>query len=116
MQTTEHYFLNRRKINLGALIAHKRPCNDILNLKEAIYKIDCKECAVVYLGKTEQKVVTRTKEHFASCQKSFLSQTVHQSIKNVTGLPYHFLHSGHYFEFNKVQLVQQKRNWVKSKI
>ena len=24
-------FLNRRKTNLGALIAHKRPCNDILD-------------------------------------------------------------------------------------
>ena len=48
------HFLNRRKTNLGALIiiAHKRPCNDIFDMKEAIYKIPCKECEVVYLGET----------------------------------------------------------------
>ena len=50
MQTTEHEFLNRRKANLGALIPHKRPCNDILDMKEVINKIPCKECEVVYLG------------------------------------------------------------------
>ena len=91
-------FLNRRKTNLGALIAHKRPCNDILDMKEVIYKISCKECEVVYLGETKRKLGTRTKEHFASCQKAFLSQAVHQSVKNDTGLPYHFLHSGHSFD------------------
>ena len=66
-------FLNRRKTNLGARIAHKRPCNNILEMKEAIYKIPCKECEVVYLGETKRKLGTRTKEHFASCQKAFLS-------------------------------------------
>ena len=49
-------FLNHRKTNLGALIAHKRPCNDILDMKEVIYKIPCKECEVVYLGKTKQNL------------------------------------------------------------
>ena len=109
-------FLNRRKTNLGALIAHKRPCNDILDMKEVIYKIPCKECEVVYLGETKQKLGTRTKEHFASCQKAFLSQAVYQSVKNDTGLPFHFLYSGHSFDFDKVQLVQRERNWVKRKI
>ena len=94
------------KTNLGALIAHQRPCNDILDMKEAIYKIPCKECEVVYLGETKRKLGTRTKEHFASCQKAFLSQAVHQRIKNDTGLLDHFLHSGHSFDFDKVQLVQ----------
>ena len=28
-------FLNRKKTNLGALIAHKRPCNDILGVKQS---------------------------------------------------------------------------------
>jgi len=85
-------------------------------MKEAIYKIPCKECEVVYLGETKRKLGTRTKEHFASCQKAFLSQAVHQSVKNDTGLPFHFLHSGHSFDFDKVQLVQRERNWVKRKI
>ena len=109
-------FLNRRKTNLGALIAHKRPCNDIFDMKEAIYKIPCKECEVNYLGETKWKLGTRTKEHCVSCQKAFLSQAVHQSVNNDTGLPYHFHHSGHSFDFDKVQLVQQERIWVKRKI
>ena len=41
-----------RKTNLGTLIVHKRPCNGMLDMKEAIYKIPCKECEVVYLGVT----------------------------------------------------------------
>ena len=82
---------------------------DFLDMKEAIYKIPCKECEVVYLGETKRQLGTRTKEHFASCQKAFLSQAVHRSVKNDTGLPYHFLHSGHSFDFDKVQLVQQEK-------
>ena len=109
-------FLNHRKTNLGVLIAHKRPCNDILDMKDAIYKIFCKECEVVYLGETKQKLGIRKKEHFASCQKAFLSQEVHQSMKNDTGLPYHFLHLGHSFDFDKVELIHRERNWVKRKI
>ena len=62
------------------------------------------------------KAKTGNEKHFASCQKAFLSQAVHQSVKNDTGLPYHFLHSGHSFDFDKVQLVQRERNWVKRKI
>ena len=108
--------MNCRKTNLGSLIAHKSPCNDILDMKEVIYKIPCKECEVVDLGETKRKLGTRTKEHFASCQKAFLSQAVHQSVKNNTGLPYPFLHSGHSFDFDNVQLVQRERNWVKRKI
>ena len=65
---------------------------------------------------TKQKLGIRTKEHFASCQKAFLSQGVHQSMKNDTGLPYHFLHSGHSFDFDKVELIHRERNWVKRKI
>ena len=84
-------------------------------MKEAIYKIPCKECEVVYLGETKQKLGTRTKEHFASCQKAFLSQAVHHSIKNDTGLPYHFLHSGHSFDlkmfswFNEREIGSSER-------
>ena len=70
----------------------------------------------VYLGETKQKLGTRTKEHFASCQKAFLSQAVNQIVKNDTGLPYHFIHSGHSFDFDKVQLIQRERTWVKRKI
>ena len=30
--------------------------------------------------------------------------------------PDHYLHSGHFFYFGKVQFIQQERNWVKWKI
>jgi hypothetical protein len=34
-------FLNKRKINLGNLIAPKRPPTDLLHSKDCVYKIPC---------------------------------------------------------------------------
>ena len=80
MQTTEHYFLNRRKINLGALIAHKRPCNDILEMKEAIYKIPCKECEVVYVGEKKSENLEREQKSVLLLAKRpfFLKQFIRE--------------------------------------
>ena len=50
---------------------------------------------------------------------TFIAKAVNlftQSMENDNGLPHHFLHSGHSFDFDKVQLIHQERNWVKRKI
>ena len=76
------------------------------------------QSCLTYYGDYAVRLLTAA-NHISSdydVQKAFLSQAVHQSVKNDTGLPFHFLHSGHSFDFDKVQLVQRERNWVKRKI
>jgi len=113
-------YLSHGKTNLGALIAHKRPCNDILDMKEAIYKfLGLQSMWSCLLGWNKAKTWNKNKRAFCFLPKglSFSIASSYLEHKEWYWSPvYHFLHLGHSFDFDKVQLIHQERNWVKRKI
>ena len=111
-------FLNKRKINLGNLIAPKRPPTDLLHSKNCVYKIPCAnpKCPVSYIGESKRRNKSRFAEHQKTCDKVQYSKQVIHSEKYDTGLPLHTLQTKHKFDFEKAEILCQEPNWRKRKL
>ncbi|CAM9752391.1 unnamed protein product, partial [Heterosigma akashiwo] len=58
--------LYKRTVNLGNLLAPRRPSTGGMQQKNVVYKISCKQCEVSYVGQTKRTLATRVKEHSRS--------------------------------------------------
>ncbi|CAM9317636.1 unnamed protein product [Heterosigma akashiwo] len=51
--------LYKRTVNLGNLLAPRRPSTGRMQQKNVVYKISCKQCEVSYVGQTKRTLATR---------------------------------------------------------
>ena len=103
--------LYKRTMNLGNLLSPSRPPKPTMEKKNVVYRIPCKECSSAYVGQTKRKLKTRVREHMAACDEADLFEAVEEDEKNDTGLPLHHLSTGHEFDFDKVEVLDQDSNF-----
>ena len=103
--------LYKRTMNLGNLLSPTRPPKPLLEKKNVVYKISCKEYSSVYVGQTKRKLKTRIREHIAACDEADIFKAVDKDEKNDNGLPLHHLNTGHEFDFDNVEILDQESNF-----
>ena len=103
--------LYKRTMNLGNLLSPTRLPKPLLEKKNVVYKISCKECSSVYVGQTKRKLKTRIREHIAACDEADIFKAVDKDEKNDNGLPLHHLNTGHEFDFDNVEILDQESNF-----
>jgi hypothetical protein len=107
--------LYKRTVNLGNLLAPRRPAVDRMQQKNVVYRISCMQCESSYVGQTKRSLATRVKEHRKSVEAAMVSLSVNRMGKNDTGLPAHCLDTGfrHQFDFENVEVLCQEAHWGK---
>mmetsp|Transcript_38992 Transcript_38992/g.50408 ORF Transcript_38992/g.50408 Transcript_38992/m.50408 type:complete len:196 (-) Transcript_38992:204-791(-) len=103
--------LYKRTMNLGNLLSPSRPQKPLLEKKNVVYRIPCKECSSAYVGQTKRKLKTRLREHIAACDEADIFEAVDEDDKNDNGLPLHHLKTGHDFDFENVEVLDQDGNF-----
>jgi hypothetical protein len=81
------------------LVCTRQP--DPSKIKNAVYKINCKNCHVSYVGETSRFVMTRVKEHRrdeTKCMKDPTSELVA-----------HVQDTGHTFDFDNVSVLARNK-------
>ena len=104
------HLLYSRQLNLGNLVAPKRPEVDIGFTRGCVYEIPCRDCDVCYVGETKRMLATRCKEHRASCKKIKEGQQLKDSERYDTGVPNHVLETNHEFNFENVKVLRKENN------
>ncbi|CAN0061766.1 unnamed protein product, partial [Heterosigma akashiwo] len=107
--------LYKRTVNLGNLLAPRRPSTGGMQQKNVVYKISCKQCEVSYVGQTKRTLATRVKEHSRSVDAAKTSLFVDRKEKNDTGLPAHCLDTdfSHRFDFDNAEVLCRETHWGK---
>ena len=107
--------LYKRTVNLGNLLAPRRPSTGRMQQKNVVYKISCKQCEVSYVGQTKRTLATRVKEHSRSVDAAKTSLFVDRKGKNDTGLPAHCLDTdfSHRFDFDNAEVLCRETHWGK---
>ncbi|CAM9793717.1 unnamed protein product, partial [Heterosigma akashiwo] len=107
--------LYKRTVNLGDLLAPRRPATGRMQQENVIYKISCKQCEVSYVGQTKGTLATRVKDHSRSVDAARTSLIVDRKGKNDTGLPAHCLDTdfSHRFDFDNAEVLCRETPWGK---
>jgi hypothetical protein len=107
--------LYKRTVNLGNLLAPRRPATEKMHQKNVVYKISCRHCVACYVGQTKRLLATRVKEHRKSVEAAMISSAVDRAGRNDTGLPAHCLDTNfvHQFDFENVEVLCREPHWGK---
>jgi len=90
--------------NLGKFIkAHKDP-TELLTINNVVYKINCNDCNVSYVGQTKRQLSTRIKEH----SNNYKSITAKPSV-----ITQHMLEFSHTFDWNNTKILDSEANYYK---
>lgn len=76
---------------------------------DVVYKINCKNCNVVYIGETTQKLTKRMKQHQYDCK------TIKQQA-NISALAKHARSNKHEFDFENTKILKIEQNKIKLQI
>ncbi|XP_044747252.1 uncharacterized protein LOC123308587 [Coccinella septempunctata] len=68
-----------------------------------VYKINCRDCSVCYVGQTGQYLGNRSAQHERDCKNK----------KESTALSAHASSSNHNFDFQNVEILGRENNWFK---
>jgi len=98
-------FYNIKTVNkLFTKIKDKVPYNYNSNL---IYKINCKDCDLGYIGQTKQYLHKRVYQHKYDCKLTNINKT------DKTALASHHFELQHYFDFDNVEILDKEPNYFK---
>lgn len=86
------------KQNIGKILVNNKTKIDKLN-KSGVYKINCEDCAAVYIGQTGRNINTRVKEHINSIRYN----------KKNTGISTHCIDNNHFIDLNNIKLVHNEK-------
>lgn len=75
-----------------------------------VYKIDCDNCPVTYIGETIQKLGERVKQHEYDCKKPT------EQINRMSALAKHATFNNHTFKTNDPVILKRERNKFKLQI
>lgn len=82
---------------------------DKLKKQDTIYSIKCKTCPNKnYIGMSSQPLEKRIKQHMNNCKNK-------NKFPRVSGLVFHSHETGHEFDFENVEILNQEQNWFKRK-
>lgn len=73
-------------------------------LTEVVYKIDCCNCEVSYIGQTKRHIATRIKEHQSDIKKH---------IDNPSVVSRHRMELNHEFNWSEIKILHRERDTIK---
>lgn len=74
------------------------------NKNNAIYKIECTECDVSYVGQTKRMVKTRMKEH---------RNQINRNVENQSVITIHRNSTGHEFDWQNIKILDLEKSYSK---
>jgi len=97
----------RKSASLGCLLSNNK-LDRVPEIEKGgvVYRQECNECELVYIGETARKACIRKKEH----EKDVREMNERSAIAE------HCLTHNHKVDFNKFSVIKQERNWLRRRI
>jgi hypothetical protein len=105
----------KKKKTLGDILKKHKKKTDILTRKNVLYKVQCEQCPVKYIGQTKQSLGKRLIQHSDACIRSGKTsvRALRGDKKTDNGLALHQKTTGHIFDFESVEVIEKEENYWK---
>ena len=104
------YTIYRKTMTLGDLILKKGRQMEKQFKKHCVYKIPCKQCDQAYIGQSKNTINKRNSQHMAMCRRKIKLKAL-KNAKKDNGLAFHHQKTGHDFDFDNTEILQQDKNY-----
>jgi hypothetical protein len=84
-------------------------------MKDVVYSVPCENCPIRYIGQTKQSLGNRLIQHSDACINSSKTslRALKEDKKADNGLALHHKKTGHFFDFENVQVLEKEGNYWK---
>jgi hypothetical protein len=100
----------KKTTTLGDLLLRKGRGIAQQHQRELVYKIQCLQCDVAYVGQTRKSIKTRNAQHKGLCRPA-LKQKILKSSKKDNGLALHVHQTGHAFDFENTEIITRESDY-----
>jgi hypothetical protein len=109
------FYCLKKKKTLGDILKKHKKKTDILTRKNVLYKVQCEQCPVKYIGQTKQSLGKRLIQHSDACIRSGKTsvRALRGDKKTDNGLALHQKTTGHIFDFESVEVIEKEENYWK---